>query len=144
MLKCIPALRQFHDTNDDGYRDSIIATAVILRQLEEIDDEEDDSSVEGSTHLPQGQRLNFLPIIDAVLRSPSSQMQLEHRSLMQAAYWMALRQEIYYSFTRRQPPQLILALNHWSTASKVNKTVMHTVQVARWRWSDGSKEEWCK
>ncbi|PHH72575.1 hypothetical protein CDD80_4432 [Ophiocordyceps camponoti-rufipedis] len=41
MLKCIPALRQFHDMHDDDYRDSIITTAVILRQLEEIDQEDD-------------------------------------------------------------------------------------------------------
>ncbi|TQS33596.1 hypothetical protein Golomagni_06053, partial [Golovinomyces magnicellulatus] len=40
-LKCIPAFRRFHEVHDDDFRDSIIATAVILRQLEEIDDEDE-------------------------------------------------------------------------------------------------------
>lgn len=41
MLRCIPALRQFDGaTTADDYRGSIMATAVILRQLEEIDHED--------------------------------------------------------------------------------------------------------
>ena len=146
MLKCMPALRRFHDTEDDDYRDSIIATAVILRQLEEIDDEDD-----GGNHPDHLQtfnphsvktQINFLPIIDAVLRSPPSQSLFRQRTLIQAAYWMALRQEIYHSFTRRQAPQMILAADYWAEASKQNKAVMHTVQVMKWRWGDGSEDEW--
>lgn len=133
-LKCIPALRRFHDTEDDEYRDSIIATAVILRQLEEIDDEED-----GSEHPMQ---INFLPIVDAVLRSLPSQSLFGRRSLIRASYWMALRQEIYHSFTRRQAPQMILAADYWPSASNANKAVMHTVQVVKWRWGDGTEQEW--
>lgn len=96
MLKCIPALRRFHDTEDDEYRDSIIATAVILRQLEEIDDEDEGAS-EHSAGYPAAsaiaprKQINFLPIIDAVLRSPPSQTLFGRRSLIRAAYWMALR-----------------------------------------------------
>lgn len=138
MLHCIPALRHFHVSQDDEYLDGVIATAVLLRQLEEIDDEED--GLEHSNGLQQ--KVNFLPIIDAVLRSPASQTLFGRRSLIQAAYWMALRQEIFYSFTRRQAPQMILAAEYWNGASNANKAVMHTVQVVKWRWGDGSLQEW--
>jgi uncharacterized protein Usg len=156
MLKCIPALRGFHDGRDDEYRDSIIATAVILRQLEEIDDEDDNDQLSssgsgggdafhlGSIQVTPSKQVNFLPVIDAVLSSPSSQVQFGHRSLIQASYWMALRQEIYHSFTRSQPPQMILAADYWQGASNANKSVLHTIQVAKWRWGDGSEQEWRK
>ncbi|PFH58886.1 hypothetical protein XA68_13071 [Ophiocordyceps unilateralis] len=134
MLKCIPALRQFHDMHDEDYRDSIITTAVILRQLEEID-QEDDSGIERK-------QVNFLAIIDAVLRSLPSFDVFGQRSLMQAAYWMALRQEIFNSFTRHEAPQLMLPLEFWHSASKANKVVMHLVQTAKWHWGDGSEVEW--
>lgn len=142
MLKCIPAFRKFHEVHDDDFRDSIIATAVILRQLEEIDDEDEDEDASHDAHGDLGKQVNFLPIINAVLRNPASQALFAHRSLIQAAYWMALRQEIYHSFTRRDPPQLNLPPEFWQTASKVNKTVMHTVQVAKWHWGGGSDDEW--
>lgn len=146
MLKCIPALRRFHDADDDDYRDSIIATAVILRQLEEIDDEDDGSEHPENlgTFNPHSVKtqINFLPIIDAVLRSPPSQSSFRQRTLIQAAYWMALRQEIYHSFTRQQAPQMILAADYWADATSQNKAVMHTVQVMKWRYGDGSEEEW--
>lgn len=140
MLECLPAFRQFHKTEDDDFRDSVVATAVILRQLEEIDDDEDYSQY-GAYHF-KGKTLNFLSIIDMVLKDNDLQAMFGHRSLTQAAYWMALRQEIYHSFTKKAPPQLTLAPEHWQTASKVNKTVMHTVQVAKWRWGGGSMDEW--
>lgn len=150
MLKCIPALRHFHDVADDDYRDSVIATAVILRQLEEIDEEEDDSPANdesdglGNDALAYGDKPNFLPIINSVLRSSASQALFGRRSLIQAAYWMALRQEIYHSFTRKQSPQLVPSPDLWHSASNANKTVMHTVQVAKWRWEDRSEREWSK
>jgi hypothetical protein len=128
-LQCIPALRSFHDSEDDEYRDSIIATAVILRQLEEIDDGDPEPT-------------NFLPIVNAFLRSPPSQSLFGRRGLIRASYWMALRQEIYHSFTRRQAPQMVLAADYWASASNANKAVMHTVQVAKWRWGDGTEQEW--
>ena len=160
MLKCIPALRHFHDAQDDEYLDSVIATAVLLRQLEEIDDDDEDhesdrhDETQHEPHHPDRsvasstpsslKQVNFLPIIDAVLRSSPSQALFSRRSLIQAAYWMALRQEIYHSFTRRQSPQMILAADHWVGASSANKAVMHTVQVMKWRWGDGSQQEWSK
>ncbi|UKZ86623.1 uncharacterized protein TrAFT101_002447 [Trichoderma asperellum] len=150
MLKCIPALRHFHEIDDDDYRDSIIATAVILRQLEEIDEEDDDAPANvGGNHQSDdahlhSSKVNFLPIINSVLRSSASQTLFGRRSLIQAAYWMALRQEIYHSFTRKQPPQLFPSIELWHSASKANKTVMHTIQTAKWRWEDGSEREWTR
>ena len=140
MLKCIPALRHFHDSRDDDYRDSIIATAVILRQLEEIDDEhESQKNPESAYHPPP---VNFLAVIDSVLRSSTSQNLFNHRSLIQASYWMALRQEIFHSFTKRQPPQMFLDPEYWQGASNANKAVIHTIQVAKWLWGDKSESEW--
>ena len=157
MLRCIPALRQFDDARaaDADYRDSIIATAVILRQLEEIDHEADDGGASGGgdggggggarEHQQRQQRqrpVNFLAIIDAVLRSLPSRDAFRQRSVMQAAYWMALRQEIFNSFTRREAPQLMLPAEFWHSASRANKVVMHLVQCAKWHWGDGSDHEW--
>ncbi|KAL7899862.1 hypothetical protein HDV63DRAFT_327608 [Trichoderma sp. SZMC 28014] len=145
MLKCIPALRHFHEIDDDDYRDSIIATAVILRQLEEIDEDEDDvtGSHQGDTHL-HSSKVNFLPIINSVLRSSASQTLFGRRSLIQASYWFALRQEIFHSFTRKQPPQLFPSMELWHSASKANRAVFHTIQCAKWRWEDGSEREWTR
>ncbi|KAM3438838.1 hypothetical protein NHJ13734_004036 [Beauveria thailandica] len=148
MLKCIPAFRQFHQNGDDDFRESIIATAVILRQLEEIDEEDedadDDLDMTGDDHVLHEKQINFMPIINAVLRDPASQAMFGHRSLIQAAYWFALRQEIYHSFTRRKPPQLDLPPEYWQGASNVNKTVMHTVQVAKWHWGRGTDDEFLR
>lgn len=143
-LRCIPAMRQFHDLQDNEYRESIVATAVILRQLEEIDDEEDerDRPDHRSSTGARPPQINFLPIIDAILRSPPSRHLFAQRGVTQAAYWMALRQEIYHSFTRREPPQMFLAAEYWAGASKANKSVMHSVQVAKWCWGDRSEFEW--
>lgn len=143
MLRCIPALRQFHDVQDDEYRDSIITTAVILRQLEEIDHDDDDDAPEHH-HPLEKKPVNFLAIIDAVLRSLPSQPVFGQRGLVQAAYWMALRQEIFNSFTRREAPQLMLPPAFWHGASRANKVVMHLVQISKWHWGDGSEQEWRK
>ncbi|KAF7562153.1 hypothetical protein G7046_g1995 [Stylonectria norvegica] len=149
MLRCIPALREFHNIQDDEYLESIIATAVILRQMEEIDDEEDVSS--RPTGLGQSYggtrsvgQVNFLAIIDAVLRSLPSQTLFGRLSLIQAAYWMAVRQEIYHSFTRKHAPKMALDPEYGHGTSEANKIVIHTAQVAKWRWADGSELEWLR
>ncbi|QKD59224.2 uncharacterized protein FOBCDRAFT_243204 [Fusarium oxysporum Fo47] len=142
-LKCIPALRDFHLIQDDEKLESIIATAVILRQLEEIDDEEDQEQERNQRRNAKPQ-VNFLAIIDAVLRSPPSRTLFGRRSLIQAAYWMAVRQELYHSFTKRHPPKMILDPEYGHGASKANKIVLHTAQVAKWRWADGSEQEWLR
>ncbi|KAF5566174.1 hypothetical protein FNAPI_1291 [Fusarium napiforme] len=142
-LKCIPALRDFHLIQDDEKLESIIATAVILRQLEEIDDEEDQEQERNQRRNAKPQ-VNFLAIIDAVLRSPPSRTLFGRRSLIQAAYWMAVRQELYHSFTKRHPPKMVLDPEYGHGASKANKIVLHTAQVAKWRWADGSEQEWLR
>jgi hypothetical protein len=99
---------------------------------------------QGHTAGSRSTQINFLPIIDAILRSPPSRHLFAQRGVTQAAYWMALRQEIYHSFTRREPPQMFLAAEYWAGASKANKSVMHSVQVAKWCWGDRSQLEWGK
>ncbi|KAH6889423.1 hypothetical protein B0T10DRAFT_404485, partial [Thelonectria olida] len=148
-LKCIPALRDFHTIQDGERLESIIATAVILRQLEEIDDDNEGDDRNGasdgsSDEARPNHQVNFLAIIDAVLRSASSQSLFGRRTLIQAAYWMAVRQEIFHSFTRRHPPQLIIEPEYGLGASKANQIVLHTAQVAKWRWSAGSEKEWVR
>ncbi|KAF4463977.1 hypothetical protein FALBO_9173 [Fusarium albosuccineum] len=144
-LKCIPTLRDFDAIQDDERFESIIATAVILRQLEEIDDEEEEARSDNENGGPRAEKqVNFLAIIDAVLRSPPSQTLFGRRSLIQAAYWMAVRQELYHSFTKRHPPKMILDPEYGLGASKANKIVLHTAQVAKWRWADGSEQEWLR
>jgi hypothetical protein len=165
-LKCIPAMRTYIGVGEE-YLESVVATAVLLRQLEEIDD--DDHDREGSDHSAEPQRerssdeererrsereetpreggvqSNFLQITDVVLRSEGARSLIGRSDLIQAAYWMALRQEIFQSFTKKQAPKLVLSEEHWKGASKVNKAVMHTVQVMRWRWGDQQShtmEEW--
>ena len=144
MLKCIPALREFHHNRDEERQGDIIATAVILRQFEEMEDDEDEindsASIDGRT--PDGcvhERVNFLAIINAVLRCSPSEGVLHRKGLFDAACWMALRQEIYHSFTKGRPPQMVLAPERWLGASMVNKLIMHTAQVAKWFW-DGKPE----
>lgn len=171
-LKCIPAMRTYIGVGEE-YLESVVATAVLLRQLEEIDDEQHDrEGSDGSAAEQQqqqqrersseeeererreereetpregGVQSNFLQITDVVLRSEGARSLIERSDLIQAAYWMALRQEIFQSFTKRQAPKLVLSEDHWKGASKVNKAVMHTVQVMRWRWGDEQShtmEEW--
>ena len=174
-LKCIPAMRTYIGVGEE-YLESVVATAVLLRQLEEIDDDDHDregsssnsnsaeqqqqqqqqrerSSEEGRERREEtphgreggGVQSNFLQITDVVLRSEGARSLIGRSDLIQAAYWMALRQEIFQSFTKKQAPKLVLSEEHWKGASKVNKAVMHTVQVMRWRWGDErshTMEEW--
>ncbi|KAM6525950.1 hypothetical protein FSOLCH5_002077 [Fusarium solani] len=57
---------------------------------------------------------------------------------------MAVRQELYHSFTKRHPPKMILDPEYGRGASRANKIVLHTAQVAKWRWADGSEQEWLR
>lgn len=155
MLESIPALRTL-EGKGKAYTESVVATAVLLRQLEEIDDDDHDDD-DGDYNIPKANfplpvpapvpAVNFLNIIDAVLRSEGSQILIGRSELIQASYWMALRQEICYSFTNRKAPQILTAQDLWNGASKVNKAVMHTVQVLKWRYGDSSARtqiEWRK
>lgn len=165
MLSCIPALHDFHITRDDVSRENIFAMAVILRQFEEMDDNiEDESDQEtgqaSSNHedishrgLSPGlapvvtvtsEKVNFLAIIKTVVESPCSRTLLLGNGLFNAAYWMALRQEVYYALTRGRSPQMLPSAEQWLQATPVNKVIAHTAQVASWLRDDQSDHEWCK
>ena len=149
MLKCIPALRQFHESEDAERREHIIATAVILRQFEEIEEDEDETDYsasidESNPHSYTHERVNFLAVINAAVRSSHSEDLFHRRDLFNAAYWIAVRQEVYYAFTRKQSPQMFLAPTLWQDASTSNKMIIHASQVAKWLWDDRSEHEWRK
>lgn len=149
MLTCIPALRQFHENEGAERREHIIATAVILRQFEEMEEDESETDFPASTDENNfngytRERVNFLAIINAVVRSSHSEGLFHRRGLFDAAYWMAVRQEVYYALTRRQSPQMLLFPALWQDANTANKIVMHTAQVAKWLWDDKSEPEWRK
>jgi hypothetical protein len=141
MLKCIPVLKDFHTTRDGETRELIVTTAVILRHFEELDDEEEeDSSIE--TRLDGG--VNFLGILNAVLRSLTSDDLVHHRELLSASFWVALRQEVYYALRKGYPPQMVEPPSEWADISPANKLVFHTRQVTRWLFEDKSEEGWRK
>ena len=148
MLACIPALRDFHQIQDKEHRELIVATAIILRQFEEMEEDEDDivdavspTDVNVTT---QSTRVNFLNIINAVIRSSYSEGNFDRQGLFDVAYWISLRQEVYYGLTRRRSPKMLLAPEQWSHAATVNKTVMHAAQVSKWLHGSRSKQEWRK
>ncbi|KAM5346140.1 hypothetical protein ACJ41O_009145 [Fusarium nematophilum] len=139
MLKCIPVLKEFHGTRDGETRELIVTTAVILRQFEEMDDEEDEDS---GTDAPVYERVNFLAILNAVLRSLSSDDLVHRRELLNASYWIALRQEVYYALRRGYSPQMVEPPGDWADISPANKLIFHTSQVTRWLFEGRSESGW--
>lgn len=139
MLKCIPVLKEFHTTRDGEARELIVTTAVVLRQFEEMDDEEDDDS---TADAPMDERVNFLAILNAVLRSLTSDDLVHHRELLNASYWIALRQEVYYALRRGYSPQMVEPPAEWADISPANKLIFHTSQVTKWLFEDKSETGW--
>lgn len=146
MLACIPALRSFHQTQDKEHQELIVATAIILRQFEEMEDDEENSSFTTpeptSPNTPNSERVNFLDIINTVIRSSHLEETFDPQGLSNAAYWISLRQEVYYAFRRGRSPQMLLAPEQWVHAAPANKTVMHAAQVAKWLFEYRSEQEW--
>ncbi|KAJ4251000.1 hypothetical protein NW762_011650 [Fusarium torreyae] len=141
MLKCIPILKEFHTTQDGETRELIVTTAVILRQFEELDDEEhEDAAVDAQAD----EGVNFLAILNAVLRSLTSDDLVHHRELLDASYWIALRQEVYYALRRGYSPQMVEPPTEWADISPVNKLIFHTSQVTKWLFEDKSESGWQK
>lgn len=145
MLACIPALRDFHTNHDKEHRKLIVATAIILRQFEEMDDGNDqgglaclDSSNRGDHHT----QVNFLDIINAIIRSSYEEGNFNRHEFLDVAYWISLRQEVYSAFTQKRSPQMLLAPEQWTNAAAVNKMVMHAAQVAKWLFDERSVGEW--
>ncbi|KAH6880790.1 hypothetical protein B0T10DRAFT_495245 [Thelonectria olida] len=144
MLKCIPVLKEFHETRDEETRELIVTTAVILRQFEEIDHDEDEESTSSDpvNSTPIYGRVNFLAILNAVLRSSNSADLVKRLDLLDASYWIALRQEVYYALRRGYSPQMMEPPVGWDDISPENKLVIHTSQVAKWLYDDRSEAEW--
>ncbi|KAK7414258.1 hypothetical protein QQX98_006855 [Neonectria punicea] len=140
MLKCIPVLKEFHETRDEETRELIVTTAVILRQFEEMDDEEDDEDSADSTRIYG--RVNFLAILNTVLRTSNSRDLVKRLDLLDASYWIALRQEVYFALRKGYSPQMVEPPVEWADISPENKLVIHTNQVAKWHFDDRSEAEW--
>ncbi|KAK7428294.1 hypothetical protein QQZ08_005191 [Neonectria magnoliae] len=141
MLKCIPVLKEFHETRDEETRELIVTTAVILRQFEEMDEEEDDEDSADSSTRIYG-RVNFLAILNTVLRSSNSRDLVKRLDLLNASYWIALRQEVYFALRKGYSPQMVEPPVEWADISPENKLVIHTNQVAKWHFNDRSEAEW--
>lgn len=138
MLKCIPGLAEFPSIQDPTHQENIMAAAVILRQYEEMEEETDEGRIE--TEHYDDERVNFLAvtqrIIDSMIAFP-----LDH-SLATAAYWIVIRQEIYYALTRETVPHLRFDSDRWRNASIANNLIMFVGKVAQWRWGQKHPEEW--
>ncbi|KAJ5638978.1 uncharacterized protein N7484_006840 [Penicillium longicatenatum] len=135
MLKCIPDLIQFPEIQDPLDQENIMAATVILRQYEEMEEEMDEvNQVDG--------RVNFLAItkaiIDSMIASPLDQ------SLANAAYWVTVRQEIYYALTRKTVPHLRFDWQPNHPRPVANNFILFTGEVAQWRWGKQIPEEWAR
>ncbi|KAL2292511.1 hypothetical protein FJTKL_09474 [Diaporthe vaccinii] len=157
MLRCIPALHDVPRIQDEEYRENLAAAAVILRQFEEMDHDEDSgdkdtarptapddavssahSETRESSH-SSDHGVNFLDIAKAILRTTTTS---GSNGLTDAAGWLALRQEIYYAFSLGRSPQISLPREQEREASPVNKLILHTYQVAKWNYGDKTLQEW--
>lgn len=158
MLRCIPALHDVPQIQDEEYRDNLVAAAVILRQFEEMDTDQDKigekhtdrtialGDAESSTHLETRESsqssdhgVNFLDIAKAILRTATTS---GTNGLTDAAGWLALRQEVYYAFSLGRSPQITLPPEQERKASPVNRVILHTNQVAKWMYGEKTAQEW--
>ncbi|KAJ5707378.1 hypothetical protein N7488_007179 [Penicillium malachiteum] len=115
-----------------------MAATVILRQYEEMEEELDGANADGNFYL--NGRVNFLAIthtiIDSMIVSPLDQ------PLATAAYWITVRQEIYYALTREATPYLRFDADLWRNPSVASNMILFTGQVAMWRWGQQQPDEW--
>lgn len=115
-----------------------MAATVILRQYEEMEEETE----EGETGNHADERVNFLAItqtiVDTLISTPL------HHSLATAAYWIAIRQEVYYALTRQRAPQFRFSSERWQNASVANTMIIFASEVAKWRWGAKQPQEWGK
>ncbi|KAL4923587.1 uncharacterized protein BDV17DRAFT_276605 [Aspergillus undulatus] len=157
MLKCIPGLSSFHTVLDPRVQENLMAAAIILRQYEEMEEEmeeggdcdpDDDDDIGGSTGADgngsgggRQQRVNFLAITKTIIYSMISSP-LARSSLAAAAYWIAIRQEVYYALTRKRAPCVAFTPEDWANATVANVMIMHTGEVAKWCWGERSVAEY--
>jgi hypothetical protein len=146
MLKCIPHLFEFHNCQDDDQRANLIASAVVLRQYEELDNEVE-PDVETQTEnndLETRQHTTFFAITQAIIESTTSSRSLANKRLEHAAFWGAATQEIYNAVTRQRPFHMNFAPDVAEYASAANKFIMHTAYVTKWCWGEKSEVGWRK
>lgn len=160
MLRCIPALHDVPQIQNEEDREDLAAAAVILRQFEEMDQDQDSSedkntarwtaagdavfsaavnTRESSQSSDHG--VNFLDITKAILRTTTTS---GSNGLADAVGWLALRQEIYYAFQLGRSPQISLPREQEREASPVNRVILHTYQVAKWNYGEKTAQEWGK
>ncbi|KAF6805983.1 ArcA-like protein [Colletotrichum sojae] len=138
MLRCIPALREVSNTQDEEYRENLAAAALILRQFEEMDPEEANSAGGSDSGSGIG-NVNFLDITKAILRAAPSQWS----GLLSAVYWVAVRQEIYFALTLGRSPQIAAQPpGPGREACFANRLIWFTSEVAKWKMGDRSEREW--
>ncbi|KAJ0413629.1 hypothetical protein BJY00DRAFT_321785 [Aspergillus carlsbadensis] len=152
MLKCIPDLIEFPKIQDPVEQENIMAATVILRQYEEIeedvdhdhdaDDEAGGNMINGATETRHHsfERVNFLAITQTIIDAMSTAPM--RSSLARACYWITIRQETYYALTRETVPHLRFDSDRWPNASIADDMILFAGQVATWRWTGKSSEQW--
>ncbi|KAL1592366.1 hypothetical protein SLS60_011445 [Paraconiothyrium brasiliense] len=145
MLKCIPFLFEFHNATDEAYQENIIVAAVILRQYEEMDEEAETSgNIPNPNISDMEQRANFLAVTQGIIDTCASFPTFAHETLAHAAFWIAVRQEVYESFMREEAPKMMFDKYHFGPVSPANRLVMHAAEVTRWNWGAKTDEEWVR
>ncbi|KAL4971592.1 hypothetical protein BDW66DRAFT_164977 [Aspergillus desertorum] len=129
MLKCIPGLSSFHDISDPLEQENLMCAAIILRQYEEMEEELDETG----TETPEAGTVSFLTITQSIIQTMiSTSSPLQQSPLAVAAYWIAIRQEVYYALTRKRVPCLAFAAQDWKSAAVANM----------WCWGDKTFSEY--
>ncbi|CAG8125654.1 unnamed protein product [Penicillium olsonii] len=135
MLKCIPELTRFHEIQDPTHQENIMATTVILRQYEEMEEELEEGEVGNYAN----DRVNFLAITHTIINTMIS-TPLDH-PLATAAFWITVRQDVYCALTRQQTPEFRFGSESLKP-SVVNTMVIFTSEVAKWRWGTKTTYQW--
>lgn len=140
VLKCIADLSQLQSDCLVEDQENMIAAAVILRQYEELDTHGEIQDLDLSRH-SSGQ-VNFLTITKSIIVNIVPSVHA-HQSLADAAFWTAVRQEIYNAFTKERAFDMAFPPDRMRSASPINRLVMHAAEVTRWRWGTRASDEWC-
>ncbi|KAL5356972.1 hypothetical protein BJX96DRAFT_172102 [Aspergillus floccosus] len=133
MLNCIPDLTRFPDINNPADQEDIMAATVILRQYEEMEEDTEDGS-------GVNEHANFLDITQKIINTMISSR--SQQSLASAAYWIAIRQEVYYALTRERAPHMAFSPEDWRNASTANTMIMFASEVTKWFWGEKITAEW--
>ncbi|KAL3476562.1 hypothetical protein BJX99DRAFT_258307 [Aspergillus californicus] len=146
MLKCIPGLLSFPNVQDTQQQENLMAAAIILRQYEEMEEEMEEELEEGvgvgtGSYGHQQKRVNFLAITQTIVYSMIS-LPLGRSSLATAAYWIAVRQEVYYALTRKRVPCVTFTPDDWENATVANRMIMHAGEVTTWCWGERGLDEY--